>query len=214
MDKTKFVTCLIIFFSFILATYAYQVLPSDRVPSHWNAQGKIDGYLPKFWGLFLLPLISLGLFFLLHYLIKIDPLNKNIQKFRKQYNSFILVLIIFFFYIFILTLAANFISIDMTLMLIPALGVLFFYLGKLMRHVKRNWFIGIRTPWTLSNDKVWEKTHKLGSILFQGVGIIMLLSIFFREFLIWLMIVPILISVMWLIIYSYVEYRKIMNHKK
>jgi len=96
----------------------------------------------------------------------------------------------------------------MNIALIPALGFLFFYIGMIMKHLKRNWFIGIRTPWTISSDKVWDKTHKLGGILFRISGVITIFGIFFKNYLLWFVLAPLLVSAVWLIVYSYLEYRK------
>ena len=97
----------------------------------------------------------------------------------------------------------------MTQMLAPAFGVLFYYVGILTQNAKRNWFIGIRTPWTLSNEEVWDKTHKFGSKLFKISGIIAFLGLILPDFAIWLMIVPVIITAACTVIYSYVEYREI-----
>jgi len=95
------------------------------------------------------------------------------------------------------------------LALIPAIGFLFIYIGLILKHLKQNWFIGIRTPWSLSNEKVWNKTHKLGSKLFVISGIITLAGILFPPtFMILFILVPILASSIWLIVYSYLIYRK------
>ncbi len=98
----------------------------------------------------------------------------------------------------------------MTLAMIPAMGLLFFYIGILMRKLKRNWFIGIRNPWTLSNDTVWNKTHKLGGTLFKVLGIIMVLGVLVAsEYIVCIISVPVFSIVIWLFAYSYLEYKRI-----
>jgi len=62
----------------------------------------------------------------------------------------------------------------MGIVLAPGLFVLFYYLGILMQHSRRNWFVGIRTPWTLSSDVVWEKTHKRGGLVFKACAVLVL----------------------------------------
>jgi len=211
MKKTTIAVILIILLSFAIGIYSYQNIKEDRVASHWNIDGNVNGYLPKFWGIFLLPMILIGLYLLFLFIPKIDPLKKNIQRFRKYYDSFILIIILFLFYVFILTILSNFGYIfNMTKILIPAIGLLFFYIGIIMKKLKRNWFIGIRTPWTLSNDEVWEKTHKLASVLFKTAGIILFFSILFpSKYFLWFILVPIFIIIVWLVLYSYLEYKKI-----
>ena len=210
MKKTTIAIIIVILLSFVIAIYAHQSIEEDKVASHWNAQGEIDGYMSKFWGIFLIPLILVGLSGLLALVPKIDPLKRNIQKFRKDYDLFILIIMLFLFYVFILTILTNFNYVfNMTTMLMPVIGAFFFYIGSIMKRFKRNWFIGIRTPWTISNDEVWKKTHILGSKLFKLLGIIVFLGIFFEEYLAWIILVPTIISVLWLVVYSYLEYRKI-----
>ncbi|MBU2634467.1 MAG: DUF1648 domain-containing protein, partial [Nanoarchaeota archaeon] len=160
MKKTTILALIIIILSFLISIYFYPQLP-DQMASHWNSKGEVDDYMSKFWGSFLMPIVSLGILLLFIFIPKIDPLKKNIQAFRKYYDMFIIIMILFLFYIHILTLLWSLnIKYNMTQMLIPAIAILFYYISILMKNSKRNWFIGIRTPWTLSNDKVWEKTHK------------------------------------------------------
>lgn len=210
MKKTNIAIICIIILSFILSIYSYQTIPGKKVASHWNVKGEVDGYMLKFWGLFLMPIISLALYLLLLLIPKIDPLKKNIEKFRKYYDYFILMLMILLLYIFILTILANLgYRFNMNNTLIPAIGFLLFYIGIIMKKMKRNWFIGIRTPWTLSSDKVWKKTHILGGRLFIISGVIMLIGIFFQKYLFWFILIPILIAAISPIIYSYIIYRRI-----
>ncbi len=194
---------------FAIAIYFYFVIPYEEIPTHWNSKGEVNGYSTKTFGLFLIPVFSLGLYLLFILLPKIDPLRNNIKKFREVYNSFVLVMICFFFYIYLITLSWTLgYTFDFNLAFVPALAALFFYIGIILAKVKRNCFMGIRTPWTLNSDKVWDKTHKLGGKLFKASGIIILLGFLVPEYLVWLILVPILISVIWLIIYSYLEYRQ------
>lgn len=207
--KKSWILCLgIILVSFIIALYLYPKMP-DRMASHWNALGDVDGYMSKFWGLLLMPLLSIGLFLLFIFLPKIDPLKQNIEKFRKYYNGFILILIIFLFYLYLLTVFWNLnFRFDMIQMLLPAIGILFYYTGILTENARRNWFIGVRTPWTLSNDKVWDKTNKLGGKLFKIAGIIALLGVLSKRYALLFVFLPVIIAAVYPIIYSYFEYQK------
>jgi len=198
----------IILLSFAIAIYFYPQFP-EKIASHWNAKGEVDAYMSKFWGLFLMPIISVGLFFLFILIPKIDPLKTNIEKFRKYYDGFITVVILFLFYIYLLTVLWNLGKrFDMGQLLIPALGILFYYCGVLMEKTKRNWFIGIRTPWTLSNEKVWEKTHKIGGKLFKIAGAIALLGILFGNYALIFVLFPIFLVAIFSVAYSYFEYQK------
>jgi len=206
--KNEIIILGIILFSFLFGIYLYPQMP-EKIASHWNVQGQVDGYMSKFWGLFLIPLISAGLFLLFIAIPKIDPLKTNIEKFRKYYDGFITLIIIFLFYLYLLTIFWNMgIRFDIIQLLAPAFGILFYYCGILTENAKRNWFIGIRTPWTLSNDAVWDKTHKIGGKLFKISGIVVLFGIFFRNYALFFILVPVILVAIYTIIYSYVEYQK------
>jgi uncharacterized membrane protein len=90
----------------------------------------------------------------------------------------------------------------------PAFATLFYYSGVLIENAKRNWFIGIRTPWTLSSDRVWDKTHKIGGKLFKIAGIVALAAVFFETAAIFFIIVPVIIVSIYTVVYSYLEYQK------
>jgi len=151
------ISIIIIIVSFFVGIYFYPQMPNEMA-SHWNTKSEVDGYLLKFWGLFLMPLLSLGMYGLFLIFPKIDPLKENIKKFKKYYCGFISVMIVFLFYIYMLTIGANIgLEFNMGMFFIPGLSLLFFYIGIMLEKSKRNWFIGIKTPWTLQNDEVWEK---------------------------------------------------------
>ena len=153
----------------------------DPMASHWGINDQVNGTMPKFWGVFLMPLISLGLFLLFLLIPVIDPLKANIAKFRGAFNLFIAFMTLFLMYVQGLTLAWNlgFTHFKMSESLLPAIGLLFILIGLMIRKAKRNFFIGIRTPWTLSSDKVWDETHRVGSILFIASGILALVGVLF-----------------------------------
>jgi uncharacterized membrane protein len=198
----------IIIASFIIGIWLYPSMP-DMMPGHWNAAGRVDGYMPKFWGLFLMPIISVLLFLLFVAIPRIDPLKENIEKFRKHYDIFISIIIIFLFYLYALTLVwASGVTFNMVLAMVPAFALIFYYAGILVENAKQNWFIGIRTPWTLSSKSVWNKTHKRGGRLFKAAAIIALLGLAFGEYAIWFVVVPVVAVAVYSIVYSYVEYRK------
>lgn len=206
--KAQFIVLAIIAIAVLVGICLYPKAPQEMA-SHWNSQGEVNGYLPKFWGLFLMPIISLAMFLFFALIPKIDPLKENIKIFRKYFDSFIILIIAFMMYAHALTLFWNFgFRFDMGQMLVPAMGILFYYCGVLIENSKRNWLIGIRTPWTLSSDSVWEKTHKLGGILFKVSGAIAVLGVFFPDFAFLILMIPVIFSAVFTAVYSYFEYRK------
>ena len=206
---TSIIALTMIALAFLAGAVLWNQLP-DQMASHWNANDQVDGYMSKFWGVFLLPLMTLGMFALFMAVPNIDPLKANIAQFRETFNVFILVIIAFMLYLYGLTLVWNlgYQDFNMSAAMLPFMGVLFIATGYMLRKAKRNFFIGIRTPWTLSSDTVWDKTHQLGSILFMASGAFAIIGGFFGGMTaFWLMFVPLIGSSIFLVIYSYVLYR-------
>ena len=183
----------------------------DQMASHWNVNDQVDGYLPKFWGVFLLPLITLGLFVLFRIVPAIDPMKANIAQFQEAFNLFIVLMAGFMLYLYGLTLAwsLGYTNFRMSGAMLPAIGLLFIFIGFMMRQARRNFFIGIRTPWTLSSDTVWNETHRVGAVLFMISGALAFFGGFFGgTTAFWMMFVPIIGSTLFLLAYSYLLYRR------
>ncbi len=158
-----------------------------------------------------MPLMSLALLGLFLLIPGIDPLKANIAKFRNFFNAFITVVMAFLAYIHFLTVFWNlgYQNFKMSTALLPAMGLLFIFAGLMMRQAKRNFFIGIRTPWTLSSDRVWYQTHRVGSWLFIGSGVLAIPGIFLPGPTAFsLIVIPILASALFLVVYSYILYQK------
>jgi len=206
---TSIITLIMIALALLAGVALWNQLP-DQMASHWNANDEVDGYMSKFWGVFLMPLITLGMLVLFLVLPSIDPLKANIAKFRESFNLFIVLIVAFMLYVHGLTLAwsLGYQDFKMSAAMLPFLGVLFIAVGWMLRKAKRNFFIGIRTPWTLSSDTVWDKTHQLGSVLFMASGALSIVGGFFGGMTaFWLMFVPLIGSSLFLVVYSYVLYR-------
>ncbi|MBT3323213.1 MAG: SdpI family protein [Anaerolineae bacterium] len=205
---TTIIAITIIAFAIIFGALVYDKMP-DQVASHWNEKGEVDDYTSKFWGVFLMPIISIFLLALFLLVPHLDPLKENIAEFRNIFNLFILLMLVFLVYIWKLIIFWNLgFTFDMTSAILPAIGFLFIFIGYMLGKAKRNWFIGIRTPWTLSSDTVWDKTHQLAGKLFIASGILAMLGIFFGDNAVWFTLVPVLGTTLCLFIYSYLLYQK------
>jgi uncharacterized membrane protein len=208
--KTKNIQILIIgliLVSFLIGAYLYPYMP-EKMASHWDANGSVDGYMPKLWGLFLLPVISAILFLTFMLIPKIDPHKGNIEKFRGHFDVFILLLFVFLFYVHMLTMLWNLsYRFNIIQLLAPAFGLLIYYAGIMMENAKQNWFIGVRTPWTLSSEVVWDKTNKLAGKLFKVAGVLAAMGLIFPKYAIFLILVPVILAAVYPIIYSYQKYQ-------
>jgi len=201
----------VIVFSFIAAGFFYQMMP-EMMASHWDASGQVNGYMQKFWALFLMPMITLVIYSLLLFLPKIDPLKANYAKFGEYYDGFLVAFVVFMEYVYALTIFFNKgIQFNMTVALIPAMAVLFWTIGLILDKTRQNWFIGIRTPWTMSSEKVWDKTNKLGAKLFKIIAVLSLAAMFFGDNGLAVFIISIMVAAFYLVIYSYIIYKKDMK---
>ena len=210
---TTIVVLLMLLGATIVGLLLWNRLP-DQMASHWNANDQVNGYISRFWGVFLLPLITLGMFLLFLVVPSIDPLKANIAQFRKAFNLFIGLIVAFMIYLYGLTLDWNlgYTNFKMSGAMLPAIGLLFIFIGFMLRQAKRNFFIGIRTPWTLSSDNVWNETHRVGAVLFMISGVLAFIGGFFGgTTAFWMMLVPIIGSTIFLLVYSYVLYQREMK---
>ena len=199
---------LVIGLMFAAAAWAWPQLP-DRLPTHWNIHGEVDGWGNKFMGLLFMPLLVLGLYLLLLLLPLFDPGKANYQNFQKAYGIIRIVLVAYMAAIYAATLFAAFgNSVNMTTVILPLVGVLFIVLGNFLGKIRPNWFVGIRTPWTLSSQLSWDKTHRLAGWLFILMGLL-----FFPVALIqttWALTAMLVIDaacITWMVVYSYLVYR-------
>jgi len=208
MQKITIFSWMIVLVQILIGIYFYPQMP-EQMAIHWNISGVVDGYSSKIWGSFLLPLVSIALFLLFLGIPKIDPL-KNIEKFGKYYWGLVVSLLAFLLYLDSLVISWNLglVNFSMFQALAPPIGILFYYLGVVTENAKRNWFVGIRTPWTLSDENVWDKTHKLGGKLFKICGVLALFGIISEWFALFLILAPIILVIVYLTTYSYFEYKR------
>lgn len=206
--NTLIISVILILIATLAGILIWNKLP-EQVASHWNENDQVNGYMSRFWGVFLMPIVTTGMLALFLVIPSIDPLKANVAQFRETFNVFIAMIIAFMIYIHGLTLAWNlgYTNFRMGSAMLPALGLLFIFVGQLISKAKRNFFIGIRTPWTLSSDSVWDKTHAISAKLFTISGIAAFLGILFPNYAIWLLMIPLLGTSLFSVVYSYFLYR-------
>jgi len=210
--KKDWVILILIVIGFVIGMFFYSSLPS-RVPIHWNAQGQIDGYGSKFFGTFGIPLMNLGIYLLFLVLPYIDPKRKNYESFQSTYQYLKYLLIVFFLGLEMTTLLIATGVVDNTPVLIQILiSLLFISLGNVMGRFKPNYFVGIKTPWTLANEQVWRKTHRMaGPIWVIGGTLNILLAVTGMTFNGIAFIIIIGALAILPIVYSYIIYQKIVK---
>jgi len=201
----------LVLLSLVLGLLAFPYLP-QMVASHWGLYGQVNGYQSRVFAVFFMPVLMAVLIALFLALPKIDPLGKNIRLFQKAYDRFVFFLTGFLAYVHLLTLVWNLgWKFNIIRFLIPAFGIFIFGLGQILPEARPNWFFGIRTPWTMSNGRVWYHTHELGGKLYKLAGIIALGGFLWPSLAIYFMIIPIIAVSIYLIIFSYLDWRNEAN---
>jgi uncharacterized membrane protein len=201
---------LIILAAFALSLAIYPLLPA-RIPIHWNLAGNVDGFAPKLWGAFLMPLTILGIALILIVVPRISPAGFEVDKGSRGYVAISLSVLVFMLAVHIFTLATALNPHIAFPRFVPVfLGALFAVLGNYLGKVRRNFFVGIRTPWTLADDDVWFRTHRLGGKLFVAGGILTMLGALLptERGVTFAVVIAVGVSLI-SIVYSYVIYRQL-----
>jgi uncharacterized membrane protein len=189
----------------VVSAAVYPQLP-ERVATHWNMKGEVDGYGPKWVAAWVMPLTMLGILGLLALLPWLSPKNFEIETFRPTYEFLVILITGLFGYIHLVTLAG---ALDAEFpvgrVLVAGVFLALACMGNVLGRVRRNFFIGVRVPWTLANERVWNDTHRVAAWVFVIAGLLGFilaladqLAVGFGLFVV-LMIVP--------IVYSFVHYK-------
>ncbi|MEH7519444.1 MULTISPECIES: SdpI family protein [Priestia] len=183
------------------------------MPIHWGANGEADGFATKINAMILTVGIMALIYFIIAFIPRIDPRKENYKYFSKTYNILLNAVLLLFFFINMSTILQGLgYNVPMSYIVPVIVGIIFIIIGNYLQRVRSNYFMGIRTPWTLSNENVWKKTHRLsGKIFFIG-GLLILVSAFLpEEYTSIIRWVTIVFCVVVPYLYSYLAYKKEMN---
>jgi uncharacterized membrane protein len=181
----------------------------DSIPIHFNIKGVPDRYGSKAFGLLLIPGLNIGLYFLFLIIPKIDPSRKNYEKFIGVFRVIRTAIHIFLTFVFGIIAAFSLgYHFNISLLIFYGVLLLFLVMGNYLGSVQHNYFIGVRTPWTLANDQVWRKTHRLTAKLWVSSSILVMIILPFISRL--ELLVPVFIAIIAgvPVIYSYIIFRK------
>jgi len=200
------VSSLIVAIMFALSAWAWGQLPADaHIPVHWGPSGEPDRYGGKFMGLMLMPLIASGLVILFEVIPRVEPRRENLLRSRRAYDAVRVGLLLFLLGMHVVAImAALGVALNMSLFVAVGVGLLLMVIGFYLGKVRSNYMFGIRTPWTLSSDLSWEKTHRLGGWLFLLSGLLTILSgIVVPDWSVWILLATVLGSTVIVMVYSY-----------
>ena len=205
----KWIPLLIIAAAFIASAIAYPRLP-ETIPTHWNMDGQPDDWSSRAFGALITPVILLFVWGFARVLPAIDPRGANYAKFGGAFEAIFDSLMLFLLGMHIVLLRAGLGYPVQIQRIAPfGIGVLLIVIGNLLPRCRPNWFVGIRTPWTLSSDRVWEKTHRIGGRLFVAAGfLIAVAALFWVQWVHVVLITSILLATAAVLIYSYLEWKR------
>ncbi len=194
---------------FALAAATWNGAPA-RIPVHWNLAGQVDRWGGRFEGLLAIPLLALGIYVLMIVLPRLDPGRRNYEAFAGPYATLrlgLLVVLAALYALILLWVRGGRPSIQVWAPLL--VGGLFVVVGNLLGKVRPNWFVGIRTPWTLSSKLAWDRTHRAGGWVFILIGLLTMITAAVHDA--WafaVMLGALAAGVLGLVAYSYLEWRR------
>jgi uncharacterized membrane protein len=167
---------IILLIPFIVSIYVWDMVP-NQMPIHWNMHGEVDDYGPKWLGLLLMPGINLFTYALIMLAPYIDP-KKRIAPFEKPIPAIRFFIAVIFTALHLAIIGkVIYDSFMMNRVVYLIVTLLLLVMGNYMNTLKPNYFIGIRTPWTLENKEIWRKTHRMGAKVWTAGSLILMVLI-------------------------------------
>jgi uncharacterized membrane protein len=166
----------LILLALVFSALVYGRLP-ERVPVHWNWHGEVDRWGGRLEGAFLMPVMALLLWGLMRWLPRIDPRRENYTRFQSTYDFLInaLVTMLVVFHVLVLGKALGW-PLPLNRIMPALVGLLLIAIGNVLPRARSNWWFGVRTPWTLSSERVWARTHRVAGYLMSGAGLALVIS--------------------------------------
>lgn len=205
----KWIPLLIVAAAIIASAVVYPKLPMT-VPTHWDMLGRPNGWGSRVWGAWVLPTVMLLLWALMRVLPAIDPRGANYAKFGEAFEAIVISILLYMLGLHLIILRASLgYPVAMQRVLPIGVGILLVLIGNLLPRARPNWFIGIRTPWTLSSDRVWEKTHRVGGRAFVAGGLAILIAgLVTPQWAHYVLVAVVVVCSLGAVLYSYIAWRR------
>jgi uncharacterized membrane protein len=204
----KWIPPVLIAAALVFSLAVYSRLP-ERMVTHWDVRGEPNGWSSRAVGAFAIPAMSLFIWLLLRAVPYIDPRRANIEKFRETFETLVIAIVAMMALLHVAVIGAALgwpVSISRIAPL--AVGALLIILGNLLPRFRSNFFMGIRTPWTLSSESVWNRTHRVGGYLLVIAGLVMVVSAFVQsEVFYYVALASVFAAALGTVVYSYVLWR-------
>ncbi len=182
----------------------YDKMPAE-LPTHWNFHGEVEDYSSRFDAM----VLNQGFFVVMNifmcFMLDNDPKNKRQNKFVMTISKLAVPLLMILIYVLTIMTGLGR-DVNVTVIIPLFVGLLFIAIGNYLPKTKRNYTMGIKLPWTLNSDENWRRTHRLGGICFIIIGISVIISVFLKSEIIF--IVSLIIGTIIPSVYSYYLYTK------
>lgn len=210
IDAQAVARIIIVALMFAAGVVLYPFLP-DSIPTHWGFEGEPNAWSPKVWGAWIIPLLSLVFLILFPLLPKLDPKRENYEQFKKPWGVIQTSFVGLFAYMYGVTMYVTFhpeYNTSVGRAVVFGIGVLFVILGNVMGKVRQNYFVGLKTPWTLNDPEVWQKSQRFSGWMFVLAGLTFIL-----EGVVWFAILPVFIAMMFAVVILPIAYSFLLSRK-
>lgn len=211
--KSEWLPLILVAASWVMLASFWPRLP-EMVPTHWGVNGEVNQWTPRVPGAFIGPVMASVLYVLLTLMPWIDPRKQHYEAFGRVYQLLKTALVAFFLLLTYLTLSAAITPskhLELSALFV-GIGLMFLVIGNYLPKVRSNWFVGIRTPWTLSSEEVWYRTHRFGGKVMLVAGLLFILAAWLPQA--WQIGVAIPAAVLMgalPILYSYVVFKRLVT---
>jgi uncharacterized membrane protein len=209
MKRSHLIVCALLVVLCEAATMLLYSQLSEPVATHWNASGVVDGYSPRWTLFFGIPGLMLGMIALFHALPWLSPRRFEVGSFAPT-SSYLMVLVVgFLAYIhFVILWKGIGRELDISRAVLGAISLLILATGNVLGKLRRNFFIGIRTPWTLASERVWYGTHRLAAKAFVAAGLVGLVLAYAHVSL-WAWLAVLAVAILVPLVYSLTLYKRL-----
>ena len=183
----------------------------EQITVHWDFAGNPNGWMPRAVGAFITPVLLLGAWAVMRVAPTLDPRRENYERFGAAYDIVVAALLIpvFLLHFVVLAMALGY-PLPIARLAPGIMGAMFVVIGNVMPRARSNFMFGIRTPWTLSNDRVWARTHRLAGYTMTIAGIVMILAAGFAPVVVLeaVIVAAVAAALVAPAVYSYLSFRR------